>query len=85
LSGTIADMSIRRCPACGGIYVEDDRMYLDTDRCPACGVCVLERPVLFGIGGRSASGRVPAGAWELEDGSGHWELEDGSGYWEGES
>lgn len=36
MSGDITDLPVRRCPACGQVYVEDDRMYLSPERCPAC-------------------------------------------------
>ena len=28
---------LRRCPACGEIFIEDPQMYPEPDRCPACG------------------------------------------------
>ncbi|MDD4339209.1 MAG: hypothetical protein PHV00_05965 [Syntrophales bacterium] len=36
MGGDIADLPVRRCPACGQVFVEDDRMYRFPDRCPAC-------------------------------------------------
>jgi rRNA maturation protein Nop10 len=84
MSGTITDMALRKCPACKDFYIEDDRMYLDTDRCPRCGADVhAARPFSFGLG--SAGSTAAADAWELEDGSGFWETEDGSGFWESEA
>jgi Zn-finger nucleic acid-binding protein len=42
MSGPIAEMPIRKCPHCGAIYIEDDRMYEDVDRCPKCGRLVTD-------------------------------------------
>jgi len=37
MSGPIVDQSIRICPHCGALYLEDDHMYEDVNRCPHCG------------------------------------------------
>ena len=37
MSGDIVDLPVRICPACGALFVEDDRMYLDPQICPRCG------------------------------------------------
>jgi len=33
----MADMDVRRCPACGAIFIEDSRMWTEPTRCPHCG------------------------------------------------
>ena len=37
MSGDITDLSVRHCSSCELIYIEDDRMYIDTSLCPRCG------------------------------------------------
>lgn len=37
MSGLISDMPIRVCPSCTAVFIEDDRMYLDSQLCPRCG------------------------------------------------
>jgi rubrerythrin len=37
MSGPIVDDPIRKCPQCGRIFLEDNRMYIIPDQCPACG------------------------------------------------
>jgi hypothetical protein len=37
LSGLIVDLPVRHCASCELIFIEDGRMYVDTDLCPRCG------------------------------------------------
>ncbi len=34
----VADLPLRVCNRCGGVWMEDSQMYEDVDRCPHCGV-----------------------------------------------
>lgn len=40
MSGDISDLPVRRCPACGLVFVEDNQMYLAPERCPNCGAAL---------------------------------------------
>lgn len=37
MSGPISDLPLRVCPSCTAIFVQDDRMYFDSQICPRCG------------------------------------------------
>jgi Zn-finger nucleic acid-binding protein len=36
MSGDIEDLTVRLCPACGLVFVEDNQMVLTTGICPRC-------------------------------------------------
>jgi len=36
MSGDITDLPVRRCPACGLVFMEDEQMYREPARCPRC-------------------------------------------------